>query len=61
MAVMIIEAPDTNGQPVHRHGAGDALPAHFGLRARKAIIGFASETEQEIAFLYDPDRLTRAP
>ena len=29
-----------------------------GLRARKAMIGYPSETEQEIAFLYDPDRLT---
>lgn len=55
--VMIIEAPDTNS----RRSTVTALEnfaRHFGLRARKAIIGYASETEQEIAFLYDPERLT---
>ncbi len=56
-AVMIIEAPDTNG---HRSTtrALETFALHTGLRARKAIIGFPSETEQEIACLYDPDRLT---
>ncbi len=56
-AVMIIEAPDTNG---HRSTvtALETFARQFGLRARKAIIGFPSETEQEIACLYDPDRLT---
>lgn len=55
--VMIIEAPDTNG---HRSTvtALETFARHFGLRARKALIGFPSETEQEIACLYDPDRLT---
>jgi endonuclease/exonuclease/phosphatase family metal-dependent hydrolase len=56
-AVMIIEAPDTN----HRRSTVVALEnfaAKYGLRARKAIIGYASETEQEIAFLYDPDKLS---
>ncbi len=55
--VMIIEAPD---QGSHRSTtrALEAFAAHFGLRARKAVIGFASGTEQEIAFLYDPDILT---
>ena len=55
--VMIIEAPDTN----HRRSTVTALQnfaAKYGLRARQAIIGYASETEQEIAFLYDPDRLS---
>ena len=55
--VMIIEAPDTS----HRRATVTALQGfarHFGLRTRKATIGFASDTEQEIAFLYDPDRLT---
>lgn len=56
-AVLIIEAPDTN---THRSTvtALETFAAHFGLRARKALIGFASETEQEIALLYDPDALT---
>ena len=55
--VMIIEAPDTN----HRRSTVRALESFaqkFDLRCRKAVIGFASETEQEIAFLYNPDRLT---
>lgn len=55
--VMIIEAPDTN----HRRSTVTALEnfaAHYGLRARKALIGYASDTEQEIAFLYDPDKLS---
>lgn len=55
--ITIIEAPDTNG---HRSTvkALETFARSVGLRARKAIIGFPSETEQEIAFLYDPDRLT---
>ena len=55
--VMVIEAPDTNG----RRSTVTALEnfaRNFGLRAQKALIGFPSETEQEIACLYDPDRLT---
>ena len=57
--VMILEAPD---QSAHRSTtrALEGFAAHFGLRARKAIIGFPSDTEQEIAFLYDPDRLSVA-
>jgi hypothetical protein len=55
--VMIIEAPD---QGSHRSTtrALESFAAHFGLRTRKAVIGFASGTEQEIAFLYDPDVLS---
>jgi hypothetical protein len=55
--IMIIEAPDTNG----RRSTVKALQTFAkaaGLRAHRALIGFPSETEQEIAFLYDPDRLT---
>jgi endonuclease/exonuclease/phosphatase family metal-dependent hydrolase len=36
----------------------ETLAAFAGIRARKAMIGFASGTEQEIAFLYDPDRVS---
>ncbi len=55
--ITIIEAPDTNG---HRSTvkALETFARAAGLRARKAVIGYPSETEQEIAFLYDPDRLT---
>ncbi len=55
--VMIIEGPDTNG----RRSSVVALERFaqtFGLRARRAIHGFASETEQEICFMHDPDVLT---
>lgn len=55
--VMIIEAPDTNR---HRSTvrALETFAATYNLRARKAIIGFPSETQQEIACMYDPDALT---
>ena len=55
--VMIIEAPNTGN---HRSTvtALENFAHHFRLRARKAIIGYASDTEQEIAFLYDPDSLS---
>jgi hypothetical protein len=55
--IMIIEAPDTNS----RRSTATALETFaraYGLRARKALIGYPSDTEQEIAFLYDPDHLT---
>lgn len=57
--VMIIEAPDQSRKRSTTR-ALEAFAAHFGLRTRKAIVGFASGTEQEIAFLYDPDILTVA-
>ena len=56
-AVMVIEAPDS-----HRRRDGVAALETFaewaGLRARKALMGFVNHTRQEIALLYDPDRLT---
>ncbi len=54
--VMVIEAPDTSPRRA-TVTALETFARHFHLRARKAVIGFASGTEQEIAFLYDPDRL----
>lgn len=55
-AVMIIEAPDTQGKR-STITALERFAAHFNLRARKAIIGYASDTEQEIALLFDPAKL----
>ncbi|MFT4151524.1 MAG: endonuclease [Paracoccaceae bacterium] len=55
--LMIIEAPD-QGSRRSTVRALENFATKFGLRARKAVHGFSSETEQEIAFLYDPDRLT---
>lgn len=56
-AVMVIEAPDS-----HRRRDGVTALETFaeaaGIRARKAVMGFVNETQQEIALLYDPDALT---
>ncbi|MCI2400774.1 endonuclease/exonuclease/phosphatase family protein [Aliiroseovarius subalbicans] len=55
-AVMVIEAPDDN----RRRDTVQALEnfaQHYGLRARKALLGFRNDTQQEIALLYNPDVL----
>lgn len=56
-AVMVIEAPDS-----HRRKDGtralETFAAAVGLRARKAVMGYVNDTQQEIAFLYDPDVMT---
>ncbi|WP_135501881.1 endonuclease/exonuclease/phosphatase family protein [Roseovarius aestuariivivens] len=55
--VLVVEAPDTN----RRRSTETALEAFarlMGLRARKALLGFANETQQELAILYDPDVLS---
>ena len=54
--VMIIEGPDTSGTR-STVTALQGFARRFGLRTRKAVIGYTSDTEQEIAFLYDPDVL----
>jgi hypothetical protein len=56
-AVLVIEAPDTNARR-STVTALERFAAHFSLRARAAVIGFANETQQEIALLYDPDVLS---
>lgn len=56
-AVLIVEAPDQN----RRRSTVRALEnfaAKYGIRARRALLGFANDTQQEIALLYDPDVLT---
>ena len=56
-AVMVIEAPDDSA----RHPTTAQLERfaeRFGLRTRKALIGFDNTTQQEIALLYDPDKLS---
>ncbi len=56
-AIMVIEAPDTS-----KNADTIAALEHFAdvmeLRARKAVMGFANDTQQEIALLYDPDKLS---
>lgn len=56
-AVLIVEAPDASGKRQTVPALED-FAAHFGLRARAAVMGFANDTQQEIALLYDPDALT---
>lgn len=56
-AVMVIEAPDEgNGRSCV--AALEGFAAHFGLRARRALVGYVSESQQEIAVMFDPDRLS---
>ncbi len=55
--VMIIEGPDNSGSR-STVTALQGFARHFSLRTRQAMIGYTSDTEQEIAFLYDPDVLT---
>lgn len=52
--IMVIEAPDSSRK---RDGALalENFAAKFGLRARKAVVGFENNTQQEIALLFDPD------
>lgn len=56
-AVMVIEAPNT-GRRQDTVRALEGFAAAFDLRTRRAVMGFANDTHQEIALLYDPDRLT---
>ena len=55
-AIMIIEAPDSsrNSDTIQ---ALENFAETMQLRARRAVMGFANETQQEIALLYDPDHL----
>ena len=56
-AILVIEAPDT----VRRQSTVRALEhfaAAFDLRTSAAVTGFPTETQQEIALLYDPKVMT---
>ncbi|MCL4188783.1 MAG: endonuclease/exonuclease/phosphatase family protein [Rhodobacteraceae bacterium] len=56
-ALLIVEAPDES----RRRSCTVALEgfaARFGLRCRRALTGFASASQQELALLYDPAALT---
>lgn len=56
-AVLVVEAPDDNGQRSTVR-ALENFAALMGLRARRALIGFANDTQQELALLYDPSVLS---
>jgi endonuclease/exonuclease/phosphatase family metal-dependent hydrolase len=55
-AAMIIEAPDRNGRR-DTVRALESFARHARIRAKKAIMGFKNDSEQEIALLYDPEAL----
>ncbi len=55
-AVMVIEAPDQNGQR-DTVMALEAFARAYDLRACKAVLGFSNDTQQEIALLYDPNKI----
>ncbi|HBQ35428.1 MAG TPA: endonuclease [Rhodobacteraceae bacterium] len=52
--VMVIEAPDSS-RSRDSAKALEKFSAHFGLRTRKALMGYENDTQQEITLLYDPD------
>ncbi|MCB1339638.1 MAG: endonuclease/exonuclease/phosphatase family protein [Pseudooceanicola sp.] len=56
-AVMVIEAPNT-GRGQNTVAALEHFADTYGLRQRKAVMGFANDTHQEIALLYDPDKVS---
>lgn len=55
-AVLIVEAPDASGRR-STVAALEGFAAYYGLRQRSAVMGFANETRQEIALMYDPGAL----
>ena len=56
-AVMVIEAPGDGGRRATVPALENFARA-VDLRARRALVGFSNDTQQEIALLYDPDRLS---
>ena len=56
-AVLVVEAPDMSRK---RDGAAalEGFADRTGLRARRALGGFANDTQQELILLHDPDRIT---
>lgn len=56
-AVLVVEAPDTNKQRSTER-ALENFARLFGLRTSKALTGFTNNTQQELALLYDPTKLS---
>ncbi len=52
--ILVVEAPDHNTDRKTLR-ALEKFAELFDLRARRAVMGFANDTQQEIALLYDPD------
>ncbi len=56
-AILVVEAPN-EGRKRSTVQALETFAAWAGLRTTRAVIGFPSPTEQELALLYDPAVLT---
>ncbi|MEI4486803.1 endonuclease/exonuclease/phosphatase family protein [Frigidibacter sp. MR17.14] len=54
--LMVIEAPD-DSRGRRTVDMLETVARRFGLRARSALLGYANDTQQEIAVLTDPDRI----
>lgn len=54
--MVVVEAPDTNNRRSTVR-ALERFARDAGLRTSRAMVGYPSESEQEIAFLWDPARL----
>ncbi|WP_339107856.1 endonuclease/exonuclease/phosphatase family protein [Thioclava sp. GXIMD4216] len=54
--MLVVEAPD-DGVGRHTRVSLELFAEYFGLRTRACLHGAASVTQQEIALLYDPDRV----
>lgn len=55
--IAVIEAPNS-GRRQSCVAELENFATRFGLRQRAALIGFENPTEQEIALLFDPDRIS---
>lgn len=56
-AILIVEAPNT-GKRQNTVRALQGFAEAFDLRTQRAVMGFANDTHQELALLYDPEVLT---
>ncbi len=54
--LLVVEGPN-EGKKRSAEQALEGFAEKFGLRQRKALLGFPSPTHQELVFLFDPDRV----
>ena len=55
--LLVVEGPDET-KPGTTTAALQGFAAHFGLRQTGALSGFANGTQQELALMFDPARVT---
>lgn len=55
--ILLVEAPDHSSDR-STIAALQRFCAHFGLRTDACVMGFANETQQELAIMYDPKLCT---